>query len=287
LSNAIVQGTVSVPDDNAVVQVDGRLNSATLKPTGNGVQIQAIGTQTWTGTTISFESPTVDARVLIKNTSPDDPATLTLTGQVNGARGIIADHPDNTAPATLINQGTISSTVAGREISVQPGVFTNIGTVLANGGSTLRIVPIPTNYSADTQTLTGGNWNVTGNSTLALPKSVIVTTNKASIALTDPAAMLANAVGLTRNDGTLTLANQANYNSLSPFTNNGTLAFNTGCVAHFLGAIGGTGSVTVDTNSVMSATSLRQNALTVRGSLSLAASSGPSVLQTLTMTATG
>jgi hypothetical protein len=167
-----------------------------------------------------------------------DSATLTI-----GPGGIIRTTPGFAGDLTigpgagfdgvlsLVNQGLISSEVAGRAITLSVPTFTNQGTVQAVNGGSLTITGTLTNLSAGT--LTGGSWVVAGSSTLSTPGAI--TTNAATIVLDGPGSAWGALGGLASNTGSLTLSNDRDF-TFAPaggiFVNSGSFtASGTGTVA--------------------------------------------------------
>ncbi len=138
---------------------------------------------------------------------------------------------------TLVNQGLISSDLAGLTTTVNPSVFTNAGTVEARNGATLAVLTATlTNLPA--ATLTGGTWKSFTESTLTLYYNSI-TTNAADITLsgTNSAILISSSLtpledGLTANSsgGALRILGGRDYTTNS-FSNAGIVQLGGGTFA--------------------------------------------------------
>jgi hypothetical protein len=205
LSNVKITGTVLVPDDGATVTFD-TLFSGTLELKGSGAKAIALDSQTWTSASgVLFDSPTTSS-LLLKSTDPNTPATLSFYGTVSGGGGAIAQDPQSVATTTFDNHGTVSASSSGGQVTLAPGSLTNSGTMLATGGGTLKLDTVPSNFSSQTGTLTGGTWEADAASTLVLPASVSILTNAAAVVLSGAGASFPALTSMTLNTSTLTLA---------------------------------------------------------------------------------
>lgn len=205
LSNVKITGTVLVPDDGATVTLD-TLFFGTLELKGRGAKAVALGSQIWTsGSGLLFDSPTTSS-LLLKSTDENTPATLSFYGTVSGGGGEIIDDPQTLAATAFDNHGTVSASVSGAQVRLAPDTLSNNGTMLATSGATLKLDTVPTNYSSQNGTLTGGTWKADAASTLVLPASVNVLTNAATLGLSGIGSSIPALTSMTLNTGTLTLA---------------------------------------------------------------------------------
>ena len=186
----------------------------------------------------------VDFGALTDNTIQSN-GVLTIGPHVTiqGQSGYIGYNANVATPASssFINQGTISANVAAVSydaIILQTTTpWTNDGVVEAANGGELIAPSLSTNYSAGT--LTGGSWNVVGNSTMELDGQSI-TTNAANILLDGTySALFGDSIGdfalanLSANaaGGSLTIQNGYTLTTgASSFTNTGAVTIASGAL---------------------------------------------------------
>ena len=130
--------------------------------------------------------------------------------------------------STLVNQGLIASDLAGKTLTINPSVFTNGGTILADAGS----VDIQTTTLTNIQgaILTGGEWLSYPGSTLWF-NSDAFTSNAATIALKGPDSAILVTPSQTPLEAILTSNASAgvlfitarNYTTTNAFSNAGTI----------------------------------------------------------------
>ncbi len=248
LSNVKITGTLLVPDDGATVTLD-TLFFGTLELKGRGAKAIALGSQIWTsGSGLLFDSPTTSS-LLLKSTDENTPATLSFYGTVSGGGGEIIDDPQTPATTTFDNHGTVSASISGGEVRLAPDTLSNNGTMLATSGGTLKLDTVPTNYSSQDGTLTGGTWKADAASTLVLPASVSILTNAATLGLSGVGSSIPAITSMTLNAGTLTLAAGAVLSLQGDFaqSSTGTLVIPiSGTTTNDFGRILAAGNVTLD-----------------------------------------
>lgn len=126
-----------------------------------------------------------------------------------------------TSSATLTNNGTIASVVAGARI-VMLGTLSNAGVISSVNGGSIAL-PSPSNllnYSSGT--LTGGTWIVGAGSTMTFGSSTI-TTNNATIVLDGVGSTFAPINQLRTNLGQFTVTNGRDFGAVGSLTNSGTI----------------------------------------------------------------
>ena len=171
--------------------------------------------------------------------------TIDVTGQ--GSLDFASSVPD-TNPGTLDNAGLID--FQGDESFVceslsQSGTFTNSGTLLKSGGTsisqisphllfdnasgTVDVQQRTLSVGADCPefagggVLSGGTWRVGGGATLTFTKDGTITTNQADIILGGPGEHFPNLSTLAANAGTLDLEGGATFKTAGNLTNSGSL----------------------------------------------------------------
>ncbi len=126
-------------------------------------------------------------------------------------------------PSTFNNAGTFSKT-AGSGTTTISTTFNNTGSVIVQSG-TLSLTGPVTQISGSA--LSGGTWNILGNSTLNIPAANI-TSSAANITLSGPDSAFPALNSLASNSGSLNLTGGRSFISASAFTNSGTLNLGSG-----------------------------------------------------------
>jgi hypothetical protein len=192
-----------------------------------------------TGTIVFGTSPLIISNAINLETSVTIGSGITVRGKYGAFFG-----------ALVINQGTIEADEPDGDIYFA-GMLTNAGTVSAANGATVEVFPIPTNFN--TGTLTGGTWQVHGNSSIQIDNlNSGIVTNAANILLdgananffrgfshTDALATLTTNAAA----GSLTIENGHSFTALTTFTNNGTLTV--GAYSTFTGVLSNLASGTL------------------------------------------
>ena len=209
---------LTISGTNAALRISGGLTlNGTVHVTGSNAQVRSFTNQTLGGNgTISFEGSTGSARQL----TIEGISTLTLasTFTVSGGFATIGGQQETGGANALVNNGLISSSVAGLTLAIQPnGSFTNAGTVEAINGGILTV---------------GSTWSTSG--TLRLDANAASTLNLGGAFTTAGLAFsraggVVNLTGTLNNTGnTLTLnASTGSWNFLGTI-NGGTVAFTGG-----------------------------------------------------------
>ena len=271
-SNGVtLNSDLTISGSAAGLRVNGGLTlNGTIHLTGSSAHVSSFGNATFGGNgTISFEGTSGGVRLLaVEGTS-----TLTLASsfKVIGGYGSVGDYWESYGTKGLVNNGLISSSVAGQTISIIPnGSFTNVGTMEAVTGGILSL----TNSWINNGTL---HIDANAASTVNLGGSF----NTAAIGTINRTGGVVNLTGTLTNTGTtLTLnAVTGSWNFASGTIVGGTIAFADGA-ALLLTAnnVSGTFSNGVTLNSDLtisgSAAGLRVNGgLTLNGTIHLTGSS--------------
>ncbi len=168
ISGVTVGGDLSFTVANAITKIGPGTTFGTAHLIGNSSSIAFAPGMTMNGT-ISFEGADPGVRSVGMNGTS---GTLTIgpSGVVQTAAGFAGSAQIGPAliyggVMTLTNQGLISNQVTGRTITVNPGTFTNAGTIEAvNGG----IVQIPAGYTqtAGVTRVNGGTIGVSTSPTI-------------------------------------------------------------------------------------------------------------------------
>ena len=202
--------------------------SMQLNSTGSPTQLLISGNVTLTGSgalTLSNNANNVIAGASAGN------EVLTNTSTIQGAGNI------GNSFMGLMNKGTIAAN-QGTELFINPSSagFQNQGDVAVSAGSTLDITgPAGSflNFSANTGTLTGGTYSVSGTLQFGnaniVTSSASITLNGTSWQIIDQSSHNALANFATNaGGGTFSLAGGANFTTPGNFTNSGTLNVGSG-----------------------------------------------------------
>jgi hypothetical protein len=135
LDDVTVNGDLGFLDYGRLEVLNQLVLNGTAHLSGSNSLIGFSGNQTLASGTISFEGATGGVRTL----EADNGSSLTLgpAATIHGGHGQIFTG----ATSTVLNQGLISSDVAGQDISIYSGRFTNSGTVQAINGGTITYIP--------------------------------------------------------------------------------------------------------------------------------------------------
>jgi hypothetical protein len=130
---------------------------------------------------------------------------------------------------SFTNQGTFSSTVAGKTLNVNGTVF-NEGLFEARNGGAIRVVR-PALFGGN---LRGGTWAVYEGSTIDFGPNATVSTNSAEVILDGPGSMLDAVSPMQTNAGRFTLGRGRDFDSTARrgLTNTGTLTLSAATDLH-------------------------------------------------------
>ncbi len=246
----ITGGTISTPNGGQLVATlaGGTLDGVTLAGTLLVGQANRAFMDVTDGLTLSNGTVVMEATGFLNFLGTQ---ALSGTGAVDFADNLNLD--GYFKGLYVPNAGTTLTIAAGIEVhgvtgfigSTTGGFVTNDGTIAADGGGTITVQG-DTNFAAGT--LTGGTWQVTGNSILRLIARSI-STNTASILLDGASARVYSDTGTTSAlasftanaaGGSFTIQNGANFTSSQAFTNVGTITIGSGSTF----TPGGTGGYT-------------------------------------------
>ena len=142
LKNLTYNGVINVNESTGRIRINNIALNGTLKVTGSNAQVFMEGTQSLTSGTIEFDYPISASRPNIIMTSAGTTLTLGPDVVVKGGYGIIGKELDTgppSTPMTLINHGTITSDVPGREIRLEPVAFENDGDLHVVPGARMEV----------------------------------------------------------------------------------------------------------------------------------------------------
>jgi len=211
-------GTLTVT--NGINLTDGAV--LTLGPTATMI---VSGTQGLEGNgTVVFSSNVPSSQIDLT-----DGTTWTIGSgiTVDGNTGTIGPVPGGAGTFSVVNDGTVGSSLGGGSLFLNGGSWNNQGIIEALNGSTTDLDPAALANVSD-GTLTGGTWKVAGSASAVEIISSPIHTNDAAILLDGTGAALTGETGganlltdLTRNQGSLTLLDGAILTTDAALTNSG------------------------------------------------------------------
>lgn len=180
-----------------------------------------------------------------------------FNANVNG--GVLFFDPANVANA-FVNQGTLEATNGGTALLTgnAGGAFTNNGTFQALNGSNFTLDGSATLTNLTGTTLTGGTYNVvsTGATSTLTFTGQTITTNAATVSLSGALSVF-NAINpLAANQGSFSISNGRNFNTVGALTNSGTVQVGAGSRLAVSGSYSEAASGTLSGAGTISATSL-------------------------------
>ena len=221
LVGVTLDGDAYVSGSSAGLRISNGLTlNGTIHVTGSNASVRSFGNETFGGAgTISFEGTTGSIRYL----TIEGASILTLASgfTVEGGYASIGDYFENSVgPKILVNNGLISSNVAGQTLTVlvySGSSFTNTGTMEAVNGGILTL--------NDNWTNSGGTLHIDANAASTVNLGGSFTT--AGIGTINRAGGVVNLTGTLDNTGTtLTLnAVTGSWNFSNGTINGGTVAF--------------------------------------------------------------
>jgi uncharacterized repeat protein (TIGR03803 family) len=227
VTNGLTLNGVASVGGSGSLNLAGLLFSGTQTLSGTGSVLFNGSTQNGVG-----GIPFTGLVLTVSNTTLTIGPTMTLHGGRAEIGLDAAGHWTAGSNVSLVVQGTINADVAGQTLFVNGSNWTNNGITQAQNGGTLNLQGTIANFA--TGTLSGGAWQVFGNSTLRLNTSGIVT-NAATILLDGSGSNLLQSsgtdalAGFATNDvaGSFTVQNGRNFTP-GAFFNLGSLTVGTG-----------------------------------------------------------
>jgi hypothetical protein len=175
LSGVTVNGDLTLDTENARTQIGPGTTFTTARLAANAAELGFVPGSTLKGN-IVFEGTASGNRYIgmtgVPGTVTIAPGSIVRTETATTGNAIIGTGNNYFGAMTLVNQGTISSQVSGRTVTLNPTNFTNSGgpnpgTLLASNGGVLTI-SAPNwsnagNINVNGTVNLGGNFNNTGN----------------------------------------------------------------------------------------------------------------------------
>ena len=240
LDGVAINGAMQLSATSAFARLLNGTSFSEADLTGANSRLIVEGTTGTPSSTLSNALVNLNVSGAIFGLSRDMTLTLDSSTTIRGM-GSISSDVQFSGLGTLINQGLISSDVAGQTLTINPDVFTNEGTLQATNGATL--------------TISSPNWTNAGG-TLVLNNSTI----NLGGAFTDPGA-------ISRSGGTINVTGTWNLSSYLLSETTGDFVLNGGTIeGGSLTLDGGTLRFSNNGNNIL-------DGVTVSGAMQLSASS--------------